>query len=131
MFIWSEEYRLHHPVLDGQHAVLFGLLVQLDDAAEKRALPVYVGDLVRGLKTFAQYHLRCEEIMMEEAGYPKLAEHCAQHVRLMDAIEDMQIEDYASDLSKAVAGRDLVANWLATHIRHEDADFVRFVESRS
>lgn len=131
MFVWSEEYRVHHPDLDAQHAVLFGLLLQLDDCAEQRAAADFVGDLMAGLKKFAQYHMRCEEIMMEEAGYPKLAEHCAQHVGMMDVLEEMQAHAYPSDLSKAVAGRDFVARWLCSHIREQDADFVRFIASGS
>lgn len=128
MLSWPE-HRLDHPDLDAQHAVLFGILLQLDAAAEERAPAAFVGDLVAGLKVFAQFHLRCEEILMEGAGYPALAEHCGQHVQLMDAIEDMQGHAFANDLNKAKAARDFIAGWLTDHIRNRDGDFVRFLRS--
>lgn len=126
MLSWTE-HRLDHRELDAQHAVLFGILLQLDAAAEERATAAFVGDLVAGLKVFAQFHLRCEEIMMEDAGYPLLAEHCVEHVQLMDAIEDMQLHAFANDLTKAKVARDFIAGWLTDHIRYRDGDFVRFL----
>lgn len=130
MLSWPE-HRLNHRTLDAQHAVLFGILLQLDAAAEGRAQAVFIDDLVAGLKAFAQFHLRYEEIMMEEAGYPALAEHCAQHVLLMDAIEDMQVHNFFNDITKAKAARDFIVGWLTDHIRNRDGEFVRFLRNET
>ncbi|MFA6132526.1 MAG: hemerythrin family protein [Phycisphaerae bacterium] len=75
------------PQLDAQHAFLFQLL---DVAEQKPSMdPVEVASIVKAMLLYCRVHFTYEEAMMLAEGFPRLAEHVADHQRIVSRCMDL------------------------------------------
>lgn len=121
MLTWSDEYRIGHQEMDGEHITLFALLNQLDINIGANDSATCVGDLLRALLSYISFHFAHEEALMAAYGYPNLPQHTSAHEALI--AETCRLGQRAGSVDgKAVALeiRGFVRDWLPRHIREED-----------
>ena len=119
-FAWSETYSVHVKQLDAQHQVLFSTINLLAEAMRGgRGAPV-VRDVVQKLVVYTQTHFQQEEVLMKRTGYSQLAEHKAQHARLMASVGQYQTDLNAGRKPNTVAVLRFLQGWLIDHIRKSD-----------
>ena len=108
----AAKYSLNVPVIDEQHAILFGWYVALKTAPE-------VQPVLAGLRAYAEGHFRDEEQWALMRGVD-MADHQDQHVDLL-----RQLDEALSQLQPSrIATQSLVFDWLTCHIDVEDRAMV-------
>ncbi len=128
MLAWKEDFRLGVEELDGQHTVLFGIINQLDLAVAGNSSPECLGDVLFGLRAYAEFHFHTEEMFMGRYGYGRAPEHQAAHGALLAAV-DAIIAGGGDVRARAVAAKALIVDWVIGHIQHEDRELAEFIES--
>lgn len=80
---WKASYLTGHPLIDHQHEGLFRLMSELDDALQQPASEEEIWRRLEELALRVREHFHCEEHMMQQQGYPLLAEHRLSHHRIL------------------------------------------------
>lgn len=118
---WNERYRVGIPAVDYEHEELIALINRLYAALStsdtKLKISAFLGDLFRAISA----HFALEEKFMRERQYGQLAEHKADHERLLDEIRDIMD---AFDRAGAVDSADLAKRldiWFSRHFVTHDA----------
>ncbi len=125
---WSPALAIGNPTIDRQHENLFRVAADMvEDRDQMRAM--------RTLASLSEYvivHFRDEEKMLEQAGYPGLADHKKLHdafraslAKLYSNAGGMSLDDIA------VQVRKLVNEWLANHIMVADRQYAKFLAEKA
>jgi hemerythrin-like metal-binding protein len=119
---WKPNYSLGIEAVDYEHRELIDLINQLHEALTKDGahitVPAFFGELHKGIAS----HFALEETFMRGHGYDQLADHKADHERLLDEIRD--IMDSWEDATEPVAPEKLAEvldNWFTRHFATHDA----------
>lgn len=124
---WSSSLAIGNPAIDRQHENLFKVAAEMvGDRDQVRAMRT-----LAALSEYVIVHFRDEEKMLEEAGYPDLAEHTKLHQAFRSRLAGlyanaagMRLDDIAAEVRK------LVNDWLANHIMVADREYARFLAGR-
>lgn len=115
---WKAQYATGIEAVDYEHQELIELINRLHDEmrakASQSSAEAFFGDLLKGISA----HFALEERFMREHRYPLLAQHKADHERLLDEIRDI-MDDF-------IEGKGLQENALTTRL---DAWFSRHFET--
>lgn len=118
---WRKEFSVGDPAVDHEHRELIDLVNDAAGAILDRGDPERIdrafGDLLRAISA----HFAHEERQMRAAGYDQLAQHKADHERLIDALRD--IMDSAPDAPDRSAEHlvEVLGDWFAGHFSTHDA----------
>jgi hemerythrin len=83
LLTWNHARSVGVRAMDDQHGILMDTMNELRLAVVRGSGREPVGELLQRLIEFTRMHFWSEEHLMEQAGFPGLAEHCAEHQRLM------------------------------------------------
>jgi hemerythrin len=126
---WDEKYSVKIPLIDAQHKDLIRLTNELyqgcltgDDAARD-----FFFSAIRGVLNYVKHHFSAEEKIMENVGYPHLAEHRKQH-------EDFILK-MVTEVKSFQEGRKFVPNnfvrflrdWILSHIAIVDTRYAAYI----
>lgn len=118
---WKKEFSVGDPAVDHEHRELIDLVNEtagaiLEDTDAARVDRAF-GDLLRAISA----HFAHEERQMRAASYDELAQHKADHERLIDALRD--IMDAAPDAPDRSAENlvEVLGDWFAGHFGSHDA----------
>lgn len=126
---WSERYTLAQPVLDGQHRSLVTALNDLCACVIQRACPAAVLGLVDQLEILARTHFSDEEKHMQDAGFPALIEHQAEHAAFLDMLNGAR-KALVGDPCDSEGFLSGIRMHLLGHMEHADRRFAQFVQDR-
>ena len=120
---WRENFSIGIAEVDHEHRELIGLInslhAALGDERGGERVEAFLGEIFAGIAA----HFALEERVMRERRYDALAEHKADHERLLDQLRDMMdAQAEGAELDDAVFG-DQLAEWFAGHFRTHDARF--------
>ncbi|MBL8486547.1 MAG: hemerythrin family protein [Rhodocyclaceae bacterium] len=121
---WTDALSTGNALLDEHHREIFRWIAELESAAtENRTLfGVYV---ITRLNRYVREHFKVEEALMRQAGYPKLAEHIAEHEAFRHRIGEMHVHSIAREIPKETV--DYLNGWLTNHIARTDMEYVPFL----
>jgi hemerythrin len=124
---WQANFRIGIGEVDHEHQDLINLINSLHDAlGEERSgerVEAFLGEILADISS----HFALEEKVMRDRHYDVLAEHKADHERLLDQLRDMMDEQAeGAELDDAQFGGQL-AEWFAGHFRTQDARFHHFL----
>lgn len=128
LIAWTPDLELGQPGVDHQHREIFRRAGALSEALTQGQGRVEVGRLVEYVAAYTYGHFQDEEHLMEEAGYPRLAEHRKIHAAFLAEMRDRRaayLRDGASS-SLAISFHMRVCTWLVQHIAATDRQFARF-----
>ncbi|MFO7278333.1 MAG: bacteriohemerythrin [Pseudomonadota bacterium] len=126
--VWTDDLNTGIDVIDGQHRRIVDYINQIHEARLRRDSRL-VAEVIEAAVDYTLSHFGFEEALMEEVGYPFARAHTKVHQLFTRRVADLQLrfragEDVAEEL------HSLLAKWLFTHIRNDDADYVSAVKSR-
>ena len=103
---WTSELSVGVGVFDEQHKQVILMINRLIDAQETATNSDVVSDLLDRMTRYARDHLKAEEKMLAEHGYPQLEQHKAQHMAYIKKTVDFCTASLrlASSLSSSVYG---------------------------
>jgi hemerythrin len=119
---WRDEFRVGIPEVDHEHRELIELIntlhAQTVQDGDRDAVLQFLGEVNAKIGA----HFALEEKIMRERGYDQLAEHKADHERLLDGIRDI-MDDYESnaypDYGAALSSH--LKDWFTEHFKTKDA----------
>jgi hemerythrin len=118
---WKDSYSVGIAAVDYEHRELIDLINRLHDAMAAKGEPLtasgFFGDLIKAISA----HFALEERFMREHEYDQLAQHKADHERLLDEINDIA-DDF--DRDEAIEHAALAARldaWFSRHFESHDA----------
>jgi hemerythrin len=114
---WKDQYSVGIDAVDHEHRELIDLINRLhaELTSKGTSTEAFFGDLLKAISS----HFALEERFMRDERYDQLAQHKADHERLLDDIRDMMDEF----IGEAEAG-DLSARldaWFSRHFETHDA----------
>lgn len=127
---WRAEYELGVEDIDLQHHYFANLINRLSRDFEQVHDEVLRLSLLAELNAYARFHFVSEENLMARASYPGLAQHRAQHLRLIDELshrEGRLVLRRGDDDAAPVL--DFLVQWFLGHTMHEDRQFAEFLRS--
>ncbi|HEX8962178.1 MAG TPA: hemerythrin family protein [Rhodocyclaceae bacterium] len=124
---WSPALAIGNPTIDRQHEKLFQVAADMvEDRDQMRAMRT-----LASLSEYVVVHFRDEEKMLEQAGYPGLAEHRKLHeafrirlAKLYSNAAGMTLDDIAAQV------RVLINEWLANHIMVVDREYAKYLAEK-
>jgi hemerythrin-like metal-binding protein len=121
---WNDSLVVGHEKIDTDHKKLVALVCRLYDAMQagkgNAACAQILGDLIAYTKT----HFAMEESLMAAAGYPRIAEHKAQHAKLVHDVMDFKARLDAGSAALTIALFKFLKDWLSNHILGSDRQLV-------
>jgi len=81
------------------------------------------------LERYSEVHFATEELMLEEASYPRLEQHRRQHRQFIEQLQSFrgQLGDGGAGLGHGMA--QFLGSWLVNHIMVSDKAYVAFLRS--
>jgi hemerythrin-like metal-binding protein len=118
---WKDQYSVGIEAVDYEHKELIDLINRLyaefSATGLSSSVDAFFGDLLRAISA----HFALEERFMTERNYNQLAQHKADHERLLDELRDIMDGDLAND---DLAGSKLPQRldaWFSRHFETHDA----------
>jgi hemerythrin len=109
--------------MDDQHAVLMDTLNDLRLALIQGSSREQIGEILKRLIEFTRLHFASEERLLEESGYPHLAEHCRAHQRLLTQIEDAARSTQLNNELHTHSLLMFLREWYTGHVENVDSQY--------
>ncbi|WP_136715951.1 bacteriohemerythrin [Halorientalis salina] len=124
---WDDErYSVDIERFDEQHKRLFGLLNDLHTAMDEGHSDEKVGDILRELERYTEYHFGDEEEFMQDCGYAMDCADCFynhrdMHEKFADRVSELR-EKHENGEYITMEVLTFVRDWLDSHIAASDVD---------
>lgn len=128
---WRDEFRIGLPDVDAEHRELIGAINRLHGELVVGASLVKVAGALGDIHGAISAHFALEEKEMRSLGYVGLAEHKADHERLLDEILDILDDVSASGHYDAGQLSARLTAWFGEHFRTHDARLHRWLVART
>ncbi|MFH1279664.1 MAG: bacteriohemerythrin [Candidatus Eisenbacteria bacterium] len=128
---WSESCSLGIAEIDEQHRQIFRMINRLIDEKEATVRSETIGDLLTEMTAYAQKHLRYEESLLEELGYPDLEPHKRHHRAYRKKTVEFCTATTLGVESVPEALLEYLRAWWLHHILQDDRAYVPFVQAGS
>lgn len=115
-FALSNMYLVGNDLLDAQHRVILGSMVKVYAYLLEGKRDRDVFDAVDRLDTFCKLHFLDEEKVMEEMGFPEIADHKAQHALFVMHMENFMGSFEGQESAKNVDELVFLKAWFLEHI---------------
>lgn len=120
---WSNQYLIGNDLIDTEHEELFRLINNFHSLWMEKQNRQDIARVLNQLIAYAQMHFQHEEVIMEEAGYPKLAEHQKIHEDMIEKIFELHTSYAEGNLRLEIETMKFVKSWLLEHILVNDYMF--------
>lgn len=120
LLTWNDSLSVGVHTIDGQHAVLVGILNDLYDSMMKGQAKEFTGPLLKKLINYTRDHFAAEEAMMAAAGYSGLPAHRREHQALTKQVTEFAARFDRGECSVNIELLRFLRNWLANHIQQSD-----------
>lgn len=121
--VWEEDLNIHVQQIDEQKQKIAEHINKIYQKYEEKAEPRVLFDLLNELGEGLRIHFGIEEKIMQQLGYPELAEHRKLHKVFIR--KTLNLRRMVSDDPEDLKDESLayLAKWLVEHIRTEDQRF--------
>src|SRR5690349_2742165 len=130
IFEWNKSLLLGHAKIDADHRRLVDLVERLYDAMQAGEGHAVCAQILGDLVAYTKTHFEMEEALMAANGYPRLAEHRAQHAKLVHDVLDFKTRLDGGSTKLTVSLFRFLKDWLTNHIQHSDRDLVATLKTR-
>ena|SRR5579872_5575100 len=120
---WNESYTVRVGRCDEDHKKLFSLINTLHDAMATGKGALVVGQVVKELADYTQYHFSAEEAMMEKTKYPALPAHRLQHREFSSQVKQFQHDLLEGKGGQSISVAVFLNDWLTDHIKQTDRKY--------
>jgi len=131
MFQWRNEFSVQIGSVDAQHQMLFSLANELYRAMTAGQSNVVMARILDRLVQYTQAHFAHEERLMQQNGYPKLAEHRAEHEALTRKVLQFQSDFQQGKAMMSVQLLEFLKSWLEKHIKGSDQAYSPYLRSKA
>ncbi len=126
---WTPQLSVGVSKFDEQHKELIRLINELHEAMLSSKTREVLGDLLKRLSDYTEYHFSDEEKLMKLHNYPKYSDQKKAHDSLVVQVKD-EIAKYSSGLPVTMEVMHFLKNWLTKHIMIEDKEYGSFFNNK-
>lgn len=123
---WRDEFSIGIQEVDHEHRELIGMInalhAELGGDRSSARIEAFFGEILAGISA----HFALEEKVMRARHYDAIAEHKADHERLLDDLRDMMDDQARGEVLDEVAFAARLAEWFSAHFRVQDSRLHRF-----
>ncbi len=126
-FEWADDMAIDDGgAIDQDHRLLVDLVNELHTATSRGMGRQVVGSILRRAIDSTREHLRREELLLEQKGFPDLLPHKQGHEEFMQRLYELQRQHDAGHITVAAQLSALLRDWLSIHIRRNDKELRKF-----
>jgi hemerythrin-like metal-binding protein len=129
MIEWTTEFSVENPKIDDEHKRLFKLLDDFYEGLQNGSSKEELGNLIKGLLDYANFHFSNEEAYMESIGFPNLEKHKEEHRQFIGKATDFYEKHTSGKLILSLEVTNFIKNWITNHIKSEDKQYAAFLAS--
>lgn len=126
---WNPKLTIDLPTIDEQHKKLIDLSNGLLQAMVNGMGQDVLEDLFKELREYTDYHFKDEEKLMQEMGYPGLADQQAAHKSLIEDVDKFHEQLMRDELSPNDA-LGFINEWIVNHIQEMDSKVADYAKNR-
>jgi hemerythrin len=128
---WDEWYETGILSIDHEHHTLFDALNRMHEAIVLDEGEAKVRRALDYLVDYTATHFRDEELRLTAIGYPELAEHQAEHTKLLEQVAEFKAT-YDADPSAINANRLVLflVEWIVRHINEMDLRYIDAMKAK-
>ena len=116
---WSDEFSVHHEIIDEQHQMLFELAHKAYKIANSHTTRNEVKSIITEFFDYMKTHFKDEEQYMQAINYPRIEEHKKIHRKIVADMASMVKNIHsANELKDKIMV--MAKDWLLVHILQED-----------
>ena len=125
---WTPGMSVGSDTLDGHHRMIIDALNRLGPLIGQGGRDAEIRDVLATLEEFVLVHFSEEEQQMRAAGYPDWRAHKELHDRMYDVVFALKSDVEHGRVPEAAKLRELLNDWLVSHILGEDRKYVSYLE---
>ena len=125
-FEWADDMVIDGGPIDADHRLLVDLVNELHTATKEGQGRAVVESILHRVIESTQEHLRNEENLMAQMGFPDLDNHKIGHNHFMNQLWDLEKKMQAGSITVASQLSSVLRDWLSLHIRRNDKELLRF-----
>ena len=127
---WKDTYNIGVKEIDNQHRGLFDIISKLFTSRLYEPDGKYFFLMLKNFVEYTQVHFATEERYMQEAQYPKFAEHQREHelfiAQVSKLVQDIEKKEPESE-NKTL---DFLKDWYLAHILGTDRDLEKSFQAK-
>ena len=130
---WTKDLAVGILEIDNQHKELFERIKALIEACYQGKGRIEIGKTVAFLEEYVETHFGTEENNMIKLQYPEYAAHKQQHIIFKNNFANIKhrLEEEGPGVHIIILTKQMVIEWLKSHIRTRDKEFGAYVQGRS
>ncbi len=128
--VWSDDLALGIDGIDDEHKQWIALVQAFQAALAEGHSKDEVARTLTEAVAYTERHFASEQAVMEEAGYPFLADHMLQHELAWEQVHAFT-EGNMPEESIAAYLADFLPQWLMLHINSADRQFARWLKEHN
>jgi hemerythrin len=117
---WKDEYLTQVEEIDDQHRRLFDLVNGIYDMMRLGRGQEAIAEALNELYDFTRFHFGTEEKFMVDSNYNGTDPHAAEHVRLLDQVQNLRIEVRDGRIVMSMNEMYFLKDWLLVHFQGPD-----------
>jgi len=129
-FEWNSDYSLGLPEIDSQHRQLVAILNALHRGVTDGAARPVLARIVSDLVSYTKIHMEAEEDLMRRLNYPEQAAHHAEHVVLLEHLEEVERQLASGGRPGRLPALDALAAMLPKHMLETDQRYGQYVRRK-
>ncbi len=116
------------PSIDLQHRKLISLFENLIDEMKQAKGSLIIGNILKELTEYTDYHFVEEEKIMEQINFPDIKEHKEEHLYFVNKIKFLNDQFLQKDLDVVIEVADFLFSWLKNHILYSDKKIAFYIK---
>lgn len=128
--IWNERHRVGIAAIDDQHIEIIERVNLIADAVDQSVPHDATQEMMDDLILFACEHFALEERLMTEYGFPDLEDHIAEHLSLLQQLNNIRNALRTPNPTKAALVSAFITDWAELHILQSDKEIGAFLAAR-
>jgi hemerythrin len=124
--LWTPSLSVGVAAFDEQHKSVILMINRLIDARHAGTKSETVSDLLSKMTVYAQQHLKAEEKMMVDYGYPQMAQHKAEHMDYIKKTANFCIATQIGVDGIPLSLLEYLRSWWEHHILVTDKAYMPF-----
>ena len=123
---WNDSFRCGNERIDSQHQALIHISNELLEAVLSARPATEISAIIARLLDEARQHFRDEEAILEEMGFPGMAQHVEEHAKLLARGLELSEEFKASRLTIGDVFQFLACEVVMRHMLEADKEYFPF-----
>lgn len=124
---WKAEYSVNIQSIDAQHKRLVAMINELHAAMKEGKGKEIMGNIIKELARYTQYHFTYEETLFSRYGYPGSAAHKTEHDQFVARVSRFEEDLTRGSVTLSMEVMQFLKNWLASHILKTDKQYSDFL----